>query len=161
MSSWRDYARAIESRPEPCANSVIRAERPLSDHPSPPIGTNGTNGTLPEPIRRGLQLLAESPAPRVRCPELWPQVAADAARLASEGWAAKAIGLGWTALDLFGVACELRGPADNDGLAVKLGGRRVLAICRSFATVADAGGGRTYLYRGNAQATRLLWELGR
>jgi hypothetical protein len=104
-------------------------------------------------------LLVGAAAPRIRCPEAWPQVVSDAQRLASEGWALNAIGLGWSATDLFGVAGDA--DPDADGLAVKLNGRQVLAICESFATVADEGRGHSYLYRGSNEDACLLWELGR
>jgi hypothetical protein len=161
MSSWRDYSRVVEQPPDSCANSAISAESPVSGPRSPPIGTNGTNGTLPGHIRQGLELLAKAPAPRVRCPEQWPQVVADAVRLASEGWAAQALKLGWSTPDVFGAVTDNEGDPDGDGLAVKLNGRRVLAICANFVTVSDGDGDRSFIYRGNNSGAVLLWKLGR
>lgn len=161
MSSWRDYARKVEEPVGPCANSAISANSPVEAAQAASNGTIGTNGTLPDAIIRGLAALAKSPAPRVRCPEIWPQVMADAARLASEGWAANALSLGWSLLDLFGAVTDPEGDPDADGLAVKLSGRRLLAICKGFATVAELKGGRSYLYRGDTRGAQLLWELGR
>jgi hypothetical protein len=103
---------------------------------------------------------------RMPCPtgingRLWQAVALDAARLVADGWAAAALGLGWSALDLFGAVTDKAGDPVADGLAAKLQGRKVLAICASFATVTDANGGRFYLYRSPSEGARLLWELGR
>ncbi len=116
----------------------------------------GLESTLPV----GLEQL-ESMSPPKRCdPASWQECVTDALRLVSDGWAAQALALGWTPLDLFGVVTDPEGNPDADGLAVKLGGRRVLAICEGFATVEDEGGGRSYLHRGDTSGTRLLWELG-
>jgi hypothetical protein len=62
---------------------------------------------------------------------------------------------------MFGAVADKAGDPAADGLAVKLQGRKVLAICARFATVADANAGRSYLYRGSNEGTRLLWEIGR
>ena len=159
--SWRDYAAANEPSDAP-DNSDTSDKTPaetLKQAPIVPIVTNVTD--LPALVRDGLELLVQAAAPPVRSPELWPRAVADALRLASEGWASTALSLGWSPLDLFGAVTDVRGDPDADGLAVKLSGRKVLAICASFATVADANGGRTYLYRGNTEGARLLWALGR
>jgi hypothetical protein len=90
---------------------------------------------------------------------LWPQVVADAARLASEGWVTQALGLGWQPLDLFGAVPDKLGDPDANGLAVKLDGRRILAICANFATVSGGDGARSFIYRGNNNGAVLLWDL--
>jgi hypothetical protein len=164
MASWRDYARAVEPNPETCANSAVSANSPgLSPAPAP-IGTIGAIGTaslsLPLPVARGLAAL-----PTMACPvdlnaSGWPRAVADAVKFGADGWAAKAIALGWTDLDLFGVVAARNGDPDADGLAVKLAGRPVLAICGTFATVDLGNGGRLYLRRGDNDGARLLWALG-
>jgi hypothetical protein len=116
---------------------------------------------LPSEMATGLALLRRSSAPVGLNAAIWRGVVADALRLADDGWAANALGLGWAALDLFGASVDPEGDPDADGLAARLCGRRVLAICSSFATVEDDSGGRCYLYRGDTSATRLLWALGR
>lgn len=159
--SWRDFS-ADEPASDGCAISAISANSALSGPDEGPNGANGANGTaLPADIQAGLAMLGRTAAPRLRCPDRWPVALADAVRLANEGWALAALNLGWSALDLFGAFPAATGDPDADGLAVRLAGRKVLAICASFATVADADGGRTFLYRGNNAGARLLWELGR
>ena len=116
---------------------------------------------LPPAVADGLTLLRSMRAPRLAQPDRWPVAASDALRLASDGWAAKAIALGWSQLDLFGAVPAPDGDPDADGLAVKLGGRTVLAICASFATVSSSGVARTYLHRGNNAGAVLMWALSR
>jgi hypothetical protein len=100
-------------------------------------------------------------APRGVKLQAWTETVADALRLADQGWASQALALGWTPLDLFGAVTDPDGDPAGDGLALKLEGRRVLAICEGFATVADAGDGRSYLHRGDTSPARLLWALDR
>jgi hypothetical protein len=64
-------------------------------------------------------------------------------------------------LDLFGAVTGKQGDPNGDGLAVKLSGRPLLALCASFATVRDGPSARSYLYRGKNAGAALLWELGR
>lgn len=165
MASWRDYARAVESSPESCANSVISAKSPGLRPDPAPIGTNGANGTgsltLPLAIARGLAELPTMACPHDLNSVRWPIAVADAVNLGAEGWAAKAIALGWSDLDLFGVVAARDGDPVADGLAVKLAGRRLLAICGTFATVDPGAGGRLYLHRGHNDGARLLWSRGR
>jgi len=110
---------------------------------------------------RGLTWLENAPAPRVGCPEEWPEIVADALRLARDGWAEQALALGWTPLDLFGAVTDRRADPAGDGLAVKLSGRKLLAISEGFATVENGPHGRAYLHRSNNAGARPLWELGR
>jgi hypothetical protein len=159
MPSWRDYAKRKDDGPEPCAISAICPPEAAN---SAPNGTNGTNGTgLPPSIRQGLTWLANARAPRLVVPDAWPIAVADALRLASDGWAEKALALGWSELDLFGAVADRNGDPYADGLAVKLGGRTILALCGTFATVSSGGAGRAYLHRGNNEGAVLMWALGR
>lgn len=162
MSSWRDFARKVEPDESEPANSAISANSSEFGGSEAPNGTNGTNGTdLPADIQRGLSRLNTAAAPRFCRADAWPQAVSDTLRLANEGWAQQALNLGWSALDLFGAVTDPAGDPDADGLAVKLRGRKVLAICGSFATVADENGGRSFLYRRTNEGARLLWLLGR
>lgn len=151
--SWRDYASA-----QPCDKSDNSDTRGKAEPfvPSVPFVT-----ALPATVRDGLVRLSLAPAPRLLHPERWPNIVSDAQRLASDGWALAAMKLGWTELDLFGAVPDKDGDPAGDGLAVKLCGRPVLAICASFATVRDGPGARTYIYRGNNAGSILLWDLGR
>jgi hypothetical protein len=158
--SWRDY-RAATPPPDACDNSDNSDVSSDSGPQTPPIVTNVTNVTGIRPdLLAGLERLKRAAAPRTSNPECWPVVVADALRLAADGWAAQALKLGWSPLDLFGAVTDKRGDPNSDGLAVKLCGRPLLALCASFATVRDGPGSRTYLYRGSNAGTRLLWELG-
>lgn len=159
--SWRDY-QPEKAPPGPCDNSDKRDDSPETEAPPPPNVSNVANVTaLPAEVRRGLTYLANAPAPRVRCPDIWPEVIADALRLASEGWAARALALGWSPLDLFGAIPQAGGDPEGDGLAVKLRGRQVLALCASFAIVGEGNCERAFLYRPNNPAAVPLWNLGR
>jgi hypothetical protein len=158
--SWRDYLAATPP-PDACDNSDNRDVRSDSEPETRPIVTNVTNVTgIPSDIVAGLERLKGAAAPRTSNPERWPAVVADALRLAADGWAAQALKLGWSPLDLFGAVTDKRGDPNGDGLAVKLCGRPLLALCASFATVSDGTGARTYLYRGSNAGARLLWQLG-
>jgi hypothetical protein len=116
---------------------------------------------LPAACIAGLRRLKGMPSPRLARPDLWPVAVADALRLAADGWAATALAMGWKQLDLFGAVPDRSGDLDADGLAVRLGNRRLLALCASFATVDLGNGGRIYLHRGNNDGAILLWDLGR
>lgn len=160
MSSWRDYAHKTTD-PLGCAKSAISAESPPVRPVNAPIGTNGTNGTLPDTVSKGLVLLVNAPAPRLRRADVWPQVVNDALRLASEGWADQALKLGWTELDLFGAVTDEGADSIDDGLAAWLEGRTILALCDRFAVVDDGNGARSYFYRGGRDRSAHLWDLGR
>lgn len=155
--SWRDY-----SGLDACDNSDKRDKSiPHGDAAAPNVPFVTNVEALPPDLVDGLKCLASLAAPRLRAPEVWPEVVNDARRLVAEGWAAKALGLGWSPLDLFGGVTDPDGDATADGLAVRLRGRPILALCSAFATVGSQSGTRTYLYRGNNIGARLLWEIGR
>ena len=156
MGKWLDLAAKLEA--DGGDNRDIRDN-------SPSIGPNVPNvpnvpASLSPSIAEGLARLANSAAPRLIVPDAWPVAVADALRLASDGWAAKALALGWSELDLFGAVPDRNGDPDADGLAVKLGGRTILALCASFATVTTGGPARNYLHRGNNDGAVLMWALG-
>ena len=63
-------------------------------------------------------------------------------------------------LDLFGAVTDANGDPYSDGLAVWLAGRKLLAVCATFA-VAEHEGGRAYFNRRDQVGARLLWEINR
>lgn len=128
-----------------------------------PFSKDETSGTsyLPPPIEAGVRSLQSLPCPRGVNPKAWRATVRDALSLARDGWAANALALGWTDLDLFGAVPDRNGDPYADGLAVKLGGRTILALCGIFASVSSGGAGRTYLHRGNNDGAVLMWALGR
>jgi len=109
-------------------------------------------------VREGVAILGQMKPPRDVRTERWPQVIADAQGLARDGWAAKALALGWSGLDLFGAVTNAAGDPYSDGLAVWLNGRKLLAISATSATVED-GAGRAYYTRREQVGAKLLWEL--
>jgi len=125
------------------------------------LATLASGPVLPGTIGAGVAALDEARPPRGVPAEPWRIAVRDARRLAADGWAAQALALGWSDLDLFGAVLDKSGDPNADGLAVQLDGRRVRAIFDSFAAIADASGKRSYFYRGNNEGARLLWALGR
>ena len=116
---------------------------------------------LPAACMGGLRRLQSMSSPRLLRPDLWPRVVSDALRLGRDGWAAKAMALGWTDLDLFGAVPDADGDSAGDGLAVWLAGRKLLALTAAYAVVDDGDGGRAYFNRREAAGAVLLWSLGR
>ncbi len=115
---------------------------------------------LPTALRDGLSLLCSMRTPCLAEPDRWPVAVSDALRLAREGWAAWSLALGWSPLDLFGATRDRDGYADTDGLVVWLGGRRVLVICATYASVRNEIG-RAYFNRSTRLGTTLLWDIGK
>jgi hypothetical protein len=79
-------------------------------------------------------------------------------RLDSDGWAEKAITLGWHSLELFGASPAAGGNPHLDGLAVWLRSRRLLLINERSAIAAE-GMQRSVFSRFNPIPARYLWEL--
>lgn len=155
--SWRDY----EAGGPTCDNSDNRDKRPSEGLGHRGFVPNVSFVTaLPPAISTGLKALKSMAAPRLRRPEARPGVVSDALSLAKDGWAAKAIALGWTDLDLFGAVTDANGDPYSDGLAVWLAGRKLLAVCATFA-VAEHDAGRAYFNRREQVGARLLWEINR
>lgn len=111
MARWRELA----------ARATADASAPIA----PPAAGFG----LPPALERALIELDGAPPPRrLESARYWREITSDAVRLAREGWAAKALALGWSPHDLFGV-----GVRDNqgfEGLAVWLGGRSIAALAQ-------------------------------
>jgi len=112
----------------------------------------------------GLACLRAMPAPRITRPNVWPEIVADAHRLADEGWGQKALALGWPALALWGCPPGLGDDCnpDHEGLAVRLCGRRLILLDDAGALI-DAGGNHRARFSRHHQADGaiLLWRLGR
>lgn len=126
---------------------------PCSSVPFPRARNNGTS--LPDDLVAGVARLKKMRAPCLLLPDKWPIAVAGAVYLIESGWAAKALALSWSPLDLFGAVTDPRGDPYSDGLAVWLSGRKLLAICATFA-VADYGGGRAYFNRRQQVGAKLL-----
>ena len=150
MGSWRDVAAAVAQRQEP-----VRRDCEASF---------GLSSDLAASIRR----LETLPPPRkLEHPQNWPGVVADALTIAREGWAAKAIALGWTAGDLFGIGS--RDDWDFQGLALWLNGRRILMLDDKHAiAVGNTADYRSAFVRGGMRhgthptvTPVMLWEFGR
>ena len=130
-------------------------DEPCSTVPLSRAGTSGT--TLSDDLILGLKRLRAMPLPRIRRPELWGEIKADALRIATDGWAAQAMALGWSALDLFGV--EPSSDPDEFSLAVDLASRPILAVDerRFYLRKGDV---RSFFERRERPAlTKYLWEL--
>ena len=115
---------------------------------------------LPESVRLGVDRLQVMRAPRTVRADLWSRVVADAVGLVASGWAAKAIAMAWSPLDLFGAVTDADGDPYSDGLAMWLAGRKLLAIEATLAVVRD-GEGHFYYHRREQAGAKLLWNLGR
>lgn len=150
MGSWRDVAAAVTRRHE------------QSDALPAPV----ESFDLPADLAASLRTLELMPAPRrVEQPENWREIVRDALAIARSGWAAKAIALGWSATDLFGI-----GPRDDwefSGLAVWLRGRAIVVLDGQCAIVADGDRRAAFNRGGMGHGTHptitpvMLWEFGR
>lgn len=160
-SSWRDFLPRVLAEREGLAVSDVSAVSTPEPGADAPNRTNCTNCTLPADLAAGLLSLKTMACPRAVKSEAWAQVVRDALALADDGWAHQALSLGWLPLDLFGAVTDPAGDPEANGLAVKLNGRRVLALCGSFATVENGPNARAFIYRGTNEGARLLWALSR
>ncbi|WP_132740628.1 hypothetical protein [Sphingomonas sp. PP-F2F-A104-K0414] len=151
MMGWREVA------------ATVMAEG-VAPSPCPTVENFGLPDYLANALRRLERL---SPPRKLERAANWQGVVADAMTIARDRWAAKALALGWTAGDLFGV-----GPLDDwdfQGLAVWLDGRRIVLLDDKRAIAADASGAaRSSFERGGprhgTQPTIepvMLWEFGR
>jgi hypothetical protein len=142
--------------------SASREPAKGAEPPSDPFGSDprALVPELPAGCVSGLRRLRLMANPRLLQPDVWPLVVADAIRLTRDGWAVKAMALGWTDRDLFGAVFDPTGDAAGDGLAVWLAGRKLLALTSDYAVVEDDGGGRSYFTKRVAEGVVLLWEIG-
>jgi hypothetical protein len=93
--------------------------------------------------------------------DAWAETVNNAIRIAEQGWAEKALALGWSALDLFGGVADAEGDPYCDGLAVWLRGPRILALTAEGAIAEDGPRSRSYFLPCRPPGAKLLWELGR
>jgi hypothetical protein len=109
--------------------------------PAPATAPAVENFGLPDDLANALRRLKRLPPPwKLERGANWRGVVVDAMTIARDRWPAKAMALGWTAGELFGI-----GPRDDwdlQGLAVWLDGRRVVMLDDKRAIVADPSGGR-------------------
>lgn len=148
--------RALDSGVEQGFSRKSANNRSCSSVPFPRERNNGTS--LPDDLVAGVARLKRMRAPRLLTPDAWPIAVSDASYLAESGWATKALALGWYDLDLFGAVSNAEGGPYSDGLAVWLAGRKLLAMCSTFA-IAEAANGRAYFNRRDQVGAKLLWEL--
>lgn len=144
MGKWLDLAREMDQ----CrALSAVSAQ-------SPPNCTKSTNctGVLPPVVVMGLRRLGAMPPPRSVRPDVWRGVVSDALMLRDDGWAATALGLGWSTLDLWGAS-----KSGDESLSIWLRGRR-LTLLDGATAIATDGEQRFQFTRRSTAGWRLLWE---
>lgn len=100
---------------------------------SPPDERNAETSRKQLLVEDGLRRLARMPPPRLRRPQVWEEVRADALRLGDEGQVEKALSLGWDPLHLFACLPDDGGNSDHEGLAVEFAGRTLLMPDRTSA----------------------------
>ena len=154
MANWREKAAALL---ETQGGGSTPAPRPQPAR---------RFGDLPPGIAVALERLQHTPGPWFRGDAAaWARVIDDAIALAVDGWAGKALALGWSAHDVFGI-----GPRDSldfAGLAVWLEGRTIVVLNADRAMVRDRGGMACFERGGwghgrdvSAEPV-LLWQFGR
>ena len=152
MGKWLDLAARLEAGDGDGDNRDDRDNSP----PSVP----NVPADIPPHLQMGLVELKSMAAPLGVRGEVWPEVVSDALRLARDGWVTKSLALGWDPLDLFGAVVDRDGNNCEQGLAVWLRGRPVLALGASFASVSSEAG-RAYFNRSTRLGLTLLWDIGR
>ena len=80
--------------------------------------------------------------------------------LAADGWAERALTLGWSPTDLFGGVTDAHGDPLANGLAVWLSGRKIALLTAGMAVATDAEGSRYFFHPPLAPSARLLWAYG-
>jgi hypothetical protein len=95
-------------------------------------------------------------------PMRWLRFIDDCGRFLDEGWADRAMALGWGPLDLFG--CNRDKPfarISQAGLLWLLEGRKLLALTADTAAIATQSGGKLTFYRRELETGGVLtWQLG-
>ncbi len=121
------------------------------------------DGALPRSIAEGLAKLDTMAPPDGFSPDRWHTAIDIAARLADE-WGARALALGWTAEDLFGlVPAAPAARQDGKGLAFVLRPEdRVIAITPDTAMTTTASGARLTYWRNRDPGIAVpAWKLER
>lgn len=154
MASWRDEVAAL-FEPNGALTQPPPAPKPVRRYTD-----------VPADVAEGLERLQRTPGARFRGDKAaWARVVDDAHALAIDGWAGKALALGWNVHDVFGI-----GPRDSldfAGLAVWLEGRSIVVLNADRAMVRDRGGMACFERGGwghgrDASAEPvLLWQFGR
>jgi len=158
MGKWLDLAARLEKEAGTCANSAISAHSSFAGQ----IGTNDTIGTsdLPAFISVGLHRLRSMPTPHFTNPAVWPGIVSDAVRIADEGWASKAIGLGWEPMHLFGLDPTGEAGSIDSSLVVYLDGWPIVDVDPDYITLRRANVSRPFRNRLRPWLTQYLWQLG-
>jgi hypothetical protein len=119
------------------------------------------DGGLPPEIAQGLADLCSMPPPAGFTTERWEAAVDQAARFADE-WGAKALALGWTPEELFGLH-PIAAAARHDvmGLAFALQpGQRMLSLTDDSAVIESASGSRNTFRRQSGKGdAALAWQL--
>lgn len=127
------------------------------------LGTPGTpdftGGRLCDRIGVGLEKLHTMRVPRIQRPELWPAIVTQAFQIATDGWAAQALALGWEPLHLFGY--QPSDDPDEFSLAVELEGRAILAVDERRFYLRQDNVRSFYERRHRPLLTRYLWDFDR
>lgn len=163
MPSWQEVAASL-LEPDVAASLLGPGWGGAQPVPAPPQPRRYSD--LPPDLANGLERLNRTPTARFRGDKaVWARVVDDAHALAVDGWAAKALALGWSPYDVFGIG--LRDSLDFAGLAVWLEGREVVVMNADRAMIRTVKG-MAYFERGGWGHGRdasappvLLWQFGR
>lgn len=139
MGKWSERAASLTEQPPAPAS----AHEPALDRQP-----------LPAAVRAGLNRLRLANPPRLRRSEVWQVVVADALRLAMDGWAERALSLGWQPIELFGISSSF------EGLAAWLDGRAILLL-DDARVIVRRGDERHQYHRTSADGAVWLWDWGR
>jgi len=115
---------------------------------------------LPEDVAKGLVKRRLMLPPRITNPVVWPEIVADAVRIADEGWAAQALGLGWEPLHLFGVEPSTDPDTWDYSLAAMLAGQSIRAVDEQRFYLRDGEVRCFFEKRPRPALSKFLWELG-
>lgn len=148
------------STPMKHGNPQETAENGVCFTVSPSRARNSETAPLSPSVRAGLDRLRQMPTPRIRRPSVWPEIVSDAIRLAEQGWASSALGLGWEPIHLWGVSFAHGGIADLEGVAVWLDGG-VPMFSADYCNVRVGPGRFRCMKRRPMDGAIYLWEIGR
>jgi hypothetical protein len=119
------------------------------------------DGGAPRVWAEALARLDPARPPSDISPMRWLQFIDDCGRFLDEGWAHRAMSLGWGPLDLFG--CDRIKPfarLDRAGLLWFIGGRKLLALTTDMAVISNSSGANlTFYRRWHETGDFLAWEL--